>query len=404
MPRTGKPTKLAPQIYAYRTSIRVVARAGDAQLERRYPLGTDVKTMQRWQLNTKADLMASLPAPTVKGSIAGDTPLYLATLHGRRRKDDRALLQHWIDSPLADVPRQQITRTMVKAQLATWEAAGASASSLNHRLRALRNLYRELDGDEDPNPTDKIKKRTEPPPQPRGVSYDLIEAIIAYMPDRGRAARGGTQTGVSLGKARARVMAWTGLPPAQVMQLQRVHFNRKARTLAVQPRRKGKGTPAQTIPLLPQAVDALQGFFDAGAEGRFNMSAFYQQWKRAQHALERALRHQVEQAGGDPSTVTVPRIRPYDLRHSFGTEVYRRSRDLLAVRKLMLHAKVTTSERYIEGAVDEAALRAITTWAGPSGAIIPLQKVAEVRRKPQKRAGRSAGADRAVTGRSARNA
>lgn len=375
MPRVGKPGRLRdaagrviPQVYVYATSIRAVAKVGKRQEERRYPLETDPSVIIRWQLNTKADLLSVAPKKVTKSSLRADAPTYLATITGRRQKDDRALLQHWIESAIADLPHPVVTRAMVKAQLAAWEEAGVAASTINHRLRALRNFYREILGEEEDNPTDKIKKRQEPRAQPRGVPYDLIEAIIAYMPDRGRPRKGGKQTGVSLGKARARVMAWTGVDASVLGRVRRVHFNRAAATLVLQPRRKGKGAHGETVPLLPEAVDALVAFFDAGAEGRFNTSAFYQQWQRAQRALERALREQVERDGGDPSSITVPHMRPKDLRHSFGTEVYRLTSDLLAVRKLLQHAKVTTSERYVEGAVDHSAGRAIEVWKQSRGA------------------------------------
>lgn len=372
MPRIGEPLVLATRIYQHATRIRVVAKYRSVQKEKSFPLETDLSVLLKWQKRTEATLIDTAPAKASRYALEADVPTYLGMLTGRRKKDERALLQHWLDAdhyadplptkPLGAVPRLHISRAMLRTQIAWWIEQGNAASSINHRVRAIRNLYRELDGEEADNPADKIKKLKEPEPQARGQSYDLIEAIIAFMPDRGRAVKGGVQTGISLGKRRARVMAWTGLPPAQVMQLRRVHFNRQAGTVVVQPRRKGKGTRVVTLPLLPQAVEALQGFFDAGAEGRFNTSAFYQQWKRAQLALEAALRESVAKAGGAPATITVPRIRPYDLRHSFGTEVFRRSRDLMAVRKLLMHAKTTTSERYVEGAVDEAAQRAIDLW------------------------------------------
>ena len=156
------------------------------------------------------------------------------------------------------------------------------------------------------------------------------------------------------------------------MKVQRVHFNRQAATLRVMPRRKGKGHKGETIPLLLQAVDALQAFFDAKAEGAFSTASFYQRWKTAKAILVRELQKQVASAGGNPSTVKLARFRPYDLRHSFLTEIYRRSRDPKAVMKLGLHANFSTSERYIEGAVDESAQRAIEMWTSvPAGASRP---------------------------------
>lgn len=365
MGRTGTPVRVAPGIYRHTTRFRVTAKAAGHQREAHYPLDADLKEMQRWQLRTKSQLLDEPRQRTTKGSLRADVVTYLTTLTGRRKKDERALLQHWLETPLGDLKRATISRAQVKAQLALWEDGGVAAGSLNHRLRALRNLYRELDADDDaPNPTEGIRKRREPEPKNHAFSYDLIEAIIAWMPDYGTTAkRGQPRSGQSLGKARARVLLWTGLPPAQLMQLQRADFDEANATLRVMPRRKGKGTKGVTIPVLPQAVNALKLFFAAKAEGRFSTQSFYKQWQGAQKRLLRELRRVAVANGVDPSLVTLPgRIRPYDLRHSFGAEAARVSNNLLGIQKLMLHAKLTTTQRYLQGAVDESASRVIDIW------------------------------------------
>lgn len=395
MPRKGRRRRIAPGIYADGSGLSAIVVVGSGerrqQREERFPIGTDLVELERWQLRTRATLLGEQPKIAARHTLAADVPRYLATLTGRRREDDRALLQHWIDV-FGERPRHLITRQEIKAQLATWEEAGVAASSINHRLRALRSLYRELDGDEAPNPTDKIRKRREPEPEPRGVPYDLIEAIIAYMPDQGR-PRHGARPGVSLSKARARVMAYTGLPPAQVMKILPTHVNWQHATLDVTPRRKGKGTKARTIPIVPQAIDALRYFFAVGATGSFSTSAFYKTWMVAQARLVRALEHIARQH--DPhARITLARIRPYDLRHSFGSEAMRRSRNLLGVQRLLLHARLATTERYLLGAAEPAAQQVIEAWSVPTGANLPPSAVANSSRilppvsKAAKRSGR----------------
>jgi len=59
----------------------------------------------------------------------------------------------------------------------------------------------------------------------------------------------------------------------------------------------------------------------------------------------------------------VPTCRPYDLRHSFGTDVYRRSGNLDAVQALLLHSSPTLTRRYALAAVD-ARLRAALKGVG----------------------------------------
>lgn len=372
MGRTGKSTAtLAPGIYVHATFIRVIAKAGAKMRERHYPPGTALPKMQAWQLREKATLLEGQPVRPQRGSLAADIPTYLATLTGRRRKDETAIAHHWLVSPLASMRREVIRRADIKGQMAAWEAAGVAASTINHRLRILRNVYRELDAGEDDavDPTAGIRKLREPDPQIRAVPYDVIEAVIAFMVPRGRAARGQShaQT-VNQSRARARVMAWTGLPPAQLMKVQPGDVNWTAATLDVTPRRKGKGTKARTVPLLPQAVDALKSFFAAGAAGRFSTSSFRQRWLGAQRRLVAEIRRQVEASGGDPSAIVLPPIRPYDMRHSFGTEALRRSGDLVGVKELMLHAKLTTTERYIQGAVADSARNVLAAWQLPTGA------------------------------------
>ena len=50
-------------------------------------------------------------------------------------------------------------------------------------------------------------------------------------------------------------------------------------------------------------------------------------------------------------------VRPYDLRHSYGTAMYRLTGDEHAVQQLLGHAKIEMTHRYTLGGVD-ARLRA----------------------------------------------
>jgi integrase len=370
MPRKGKPQTIAPLVYAYPTRIRALAKHGTRVREKAYPLGTDLAVMQRWQLRTKAELMADTPLVAPGGeSLAAAFPRYLATLVGKRRLEESGLARHWLNSPLATMDRATIVKSQIKAQMATWQTAGHAANSINHRVRVLRNVYNELDGEDATHPTDGIKRLREPDPVPRDQPYALLLAIIAWMPDHGHASTKGQPRGkVNLTKARALVMLWTGLPPALLKQVYRVHFNRAAATLAIPSRKKGLGTKPKTIPLLPPAVDALQAFFDAGAAGPFNTSAFYKVWQSACARCARELRKLVAAQGGDPATVVMPHIRPYDIRHSFGSEAWRQTGDMQAVKQLMIHAVLATTERYTVGVVEEAAQRAVTTWAAQTRA------------------------------------
>ena len=56
-----------------------------------------------------------------------------------------------------------------------------AASTCNHYRQALFSLYRGLDGRDAPNPVPDVKPFTSPPPEARGLSYDVVQRILAAM-------------------------------------------------------------------------------------------------------------------------------------------------------------------------------------------------------------------------------
>ena len=100
-------------------------------------------------------------------------------------------------------------------------------------------------------------------------------------------------------------------------------------------RRKGQGTKGQTLPLTSQGLAALQQFDELDCWGQFSTSSM---WKSFQRACTRLGLHG---------------LRPYDLRHSFGTAVYAATGDLRATQRLLGHASRVTTDRYTLAAVPE---------------------------------------------------
>ena len=100
-------------------------------------------------------------------------------------------------------------------------------------------------------------------------------------------------------------------------------------------RRKGKRTKGQAVPLTSGGLDALRRFDELDCWGSFSTSSA---WKSFQRACER---------------IGLSGLRPYDLRHSFGSAVYAASGDLGATQHLLGHASRTTTDRYTLAAVPD---------------------------------------------------
>jgi len=384
MPRKQNKVQIAPGIY--RDGQRLVAevrlgssRDGAQQRVRQvYPLGTAVNTMIAWQLGAKRDLITTSDAPTAAGSLAADIPAYLAMLpDAKYRTESGWVLQHWIDSPVGAMARASIKRIDIVAQISRWLDAGAAVATVNKRLSRLRKLFHTLDGVDAPNPTATIKFMREPKQEPRDIPVHIIRLILDSLPGYGRAVKGEPRPDVSVTKVRLRVMAWTGIPPATLRRVRPRDLDFANARVYLQARRKGQGAEGAWVALLPEAVDAFRDFAAANLFGRsYSNSSIGKTWRIGiWHATKAARRHADDT--GDFSWVSAfeqlpPRCKPYDLRHSFGSEMYRRTGDIGAVSELLQHATLEMTKRYTKGAVSERVAAAIAKAAPAYANVLKL--------------------------------
>ena len=187
--KAGSRIRIAEGIYRDNYGISAMVKVGGRPLEQRFAADTDLNEIVAWRLRARADMLEDV-RPTVPpvaraGTIEDDVPRFLGSLpEGGRKKGFARLLAHWARTSLGTKSRAAITRLDIKEHLSTWEDTGLSVSELNHRLRAIRALYRELDGEDAPNPTTGIKKRREPHREARAIPIEFVELILAHVPDR----------------------------------------------------------------------------------------------------------------------------------------------------------------------------------------------------------------------------
>jgi integrase len=369
MPRQHAPRRIEQGIFRDGDHLVAVVRIGSHSAAERctFPLGTDLRTIRAWRHQTQSDLLNAHPSSAGTGTLAGDVPRFLETIEaGRRRQDFAALLQHWIASPIGRMDRRDITAYDILQQRTVWLDQGVAIVTVNHRLRALRALTFALDG-ETLYPT--IKYLKPPTRAPRAIPIQYIHWILDAIPDRGRAPRFGHPPAYSELKIRLRIIAWTGIPPIQLEKLRPQDVDLRAGRLHLPQRQKGKGSPAVWVDLLPAAQDAFLDYAKVGLwRKRYSRSSASKCWKSAIKRVTKMLEREALETG-DRSDVDAflyaipPGCRPYDLRHSFATELYRVTGDIRAVAELCQHANLDTTKTYTGGAVSERAASAIAKVA-----------------------------------------
>ena len=268
------------------------------------------------------------------GTLAGDIEPYLPQIADRPQlvSERRQQLEWWAARP-GHLRPDAIAPTDVRAALAALRRTRA-ASTCNHYRQALFSLYRTLDGRDAPNPVRDVKPFTSPPPEARGLSYDIVQRILAAMPDQGSArVKGKPRAAASAAKARCRVLAFTGLRPSELMRYRPQHWNRATQTLVVC---TAKGGRTRAIPLSAPAAEALADLETAGAIGLFSTSTVRRAFVRA------------------AARIGIHGVRPYDLRHSYGTALYRVAGETRLVKNVLGHSDTRMTERYTLGHVPDA--------------------------------------------------
>jgi integrase len=292
--------------------------------QKHFPHGTDPIDIKQWIVDQELDHRNPVAQ---KNSFAADAERYLTlvtsmTSYADRKRD----IEAWIEV-FKDTQRASITSVVISAQLQAWRQT-LSASTCNHRRTALQHLWTRLDGKGAQNPVKEVPRFKEPEPAPLGIDYATIRKIFKQLP-----------TGPD--KARLMMLAYVGLPNSIIAQLTPESLDASSATLAVPGRKKGFGTQGRMLPLTSQGVAAMKMLIATKAFGPF--SRYHLRW-----VLTKAC-----------ETADVKVIRPYDLRHSFGTEVYRRSGDPESVQFLMQHASGAMTRRYTLAAVPARVRKAL---------------------------------------------
>ncbi len=324
------PRELPTGIVKTRTGYRAFIRLSvDRLASKRFPAHTPIPEMKQWREGQRVDFRRRPPVSRPSEGFAKDAESYLKAVAAMPSYDDRERdIQWWVEI-FKERPREGIQSHEIAAALSS---STLSASSTNHRRTALAHLWRTLDGKAARNPIRDVPKRREPDAEPRGLSYDLIEKIFAAMEE-------------SKTKARLMVMAWTGIPPAQIKKIQPSDI--ELDSVYVRGRAKGHGTKGRRVRLSPGGVTAFKAFMKADAFGPFSRSSMWKSFRLACKAV-------------DP--VKLKGVRPYDLRHSFGTAVYAASGDPRATQILMGHSRPEMTHRYTLGAVDEQVEKALIAF------------------------------------------
>jgi integrase len=371
-----KTQKLERGIRPWKGGLQAYIKVRGVQYSKDYDLNEPLETLRAWRMKTKRQHFGGV-ATHERGSFAADIQKYLKRVAAMPTITQRAAhLELWANALGRDRSRHSITTEEIDSVIQHWlvtpsvpdYAAGAKGrpsaadgidpQTVRKRRTALQSFFETMnDRDKNkPNPVRSAQNFPPPDPEVRGTDYATIVRVLDAMPDYHSHKKGTPPTQLSLAKLRAAVMAFTGLAPELLRQVAPTALDLTCGTVRILKRRKGKGVEPRTIKLSVPAVAAFRALLAAHGLTRT--------WRTK--PVNDAFKRGCKRAG-------VTGLTLYDLRHSFGAQVYRATKDLATVGRLLVHAKGSLmTARYAQAGdaeVDQAAVAAFTATlqasAGP---------------------------------------
>jgi integrase len=316
--------------------IRATVKVAGFQRERRFNAGTPSRVVKAWKahvrnvLTKRHSAATDRPKPKDRGTLRADAERYYPLIkHHADWVSRRSEIRAWLASRVGTQPRHVITKNDLMTIRGEWVQSGIAPKTINNRVTALRDLYRKLDGDDEPTPCDGIPPLHRAKTPPQIVPADVVNAVIdrllvlATLAQPGTYQRGRPAIHARQDRARLMVLATTGKRPCEVARALPADVDMLRRVWAV---RDAKGGWSEGVYLNDEMRMAWAAFIEAEAWGAFPV--------HFEKRLQRA---------GWPRGVRI-----YNVRHSTWIEASERGADLSDIQAGAGHRNIrTTREHYV---------------------------------------------------------
>ncbi len=275
-----------------------------------------------------------------------------------RLSDTRA----WVNQ-FGHLRRDEITTPLLQTQIDGWIRAGVKAWTVRHRINALRQLYKVLDGENCYNPVLDVRSPAKPRAIPRALDYDVIRTTFNQMEP--------TAT-----KGFLMIVAFCGFRPEEIRRTEQwmIHLDAERPHVI---RNTAKGGDVTVVPLSEEGVLGWRMFiYHGGFDKRIDIKDRIGRPRRTRTFpnANRDWKAAMVRAGFPPT-------RCYDLVHSYCTQLLLSGGpDVSLVQKARGHRDIRTTLIYMQVVVDPRLNDAV-------------QKAFEFRPKPSLRVAGSRGSD-----------
>ena len=249
---------------------------------------------------------------------------YLRSIRGYSENTIRAYcadlrsFAQWAKENLTEARWSTITRDDIDNFLKHQYEQGLKATTTNRQLASISSLYRycQRQGLRCDNPCQYESRRKTPQTIPATLSP--MQIAKAYQRAHG------------LRKVMLGLLATTGIRIQEMLDLNYEDIDFETSTLHI----RGKGSKERLVSTDAQFLETLKGVKrDLGAFGKI----FYISQRKARYMIYETLSPYCESQ----------HLNPHTIRHTFATELAKAGENTAAIAKILGHAHIETSQKYI---------------------------------------------------------
>lgn len=271
---------------------------------------------------------------------------FIQEIEGTRRLSEKTIsaykndLTQFLDFCIdtGKIQLNKITDKTIRGFVVSQNDEGISAVSIGRKLSSIRTFFKFLEKNEliDKNPVLSIPNPKTGRKLPEIINIDNYNEILKFIEDNA------DENKVSLHKVIFELIYGCSLRLSELCSIKTNDYDRNSRTIRI----KGKGAKTRIIPVGNKSIQIVEEYLKKKNGITENLLQTHTGRNMYPRYVQRIVKRYLE------STTDIEKKSPHILRHSSATHMLDGGADLIAVKEILGHENLSTTQIYTQVSVE----------------------------------------------------